>query len=120
MKKILVIDDDEGILEAMRLTLVTAGYSVETLITDGKDIIKKVKNVSPDLVILDYLLSGQEGKNICKQLKSERSTGKIPILITSAHPNVEKLAVEAGADDFIEKPFDIDELLNKIKKNILL
>src|SRR6266498_5485492 len=109
MCKILVIDDDEGILEAFELVLTSVGYEVETSTQNGDYLNQKLKNV-PDLIILDVLLSGTNGKDVCKKLKSQEHTRHIPIIMVSAHPDARKTALESGADDFIPKPFDMNEL----------
>jgi len=70
----------------------------------------------PDLILLDVLLSGKDGREIVKQLKSQEETKSIPIIMFSAHPSAEKTAREAGADDFVAKPFHIDFLLAVVAK----
>src|SRR3982750_4402058 len=99
MKQILVIDDDEAILEAFKLALTDAGFGVETSLKDGKFIQKRMsqKNL-PDLIILDVLLSGYDGRDICKKLKADAKTKYIPTIMISAHPDAKKSAIEAGAD----------------------
>ncbi len=66
------------------------------------------------MILLDVLLSGKDGREIVKYLKSQDETRYIPVIMFSAHPSAEETARKAGADDFIAKPFDIDELLVKI------
>ena len=116
-RRVLVVDDDEGILEAFELMLTSAGYEVETSTKNGDYFEQKLKN-TPDLIILDVLLSGTNGKDICKKLKSQEHTKHIPIIMISAHPDAREIALEAGADDFIPKPFDMTDLLEKVKKYI--
>ena len=116
-KKILVMDDDAGILEAFRAILESADYNVITESDPGK-LLKQIKLTKPDLIILDVLLSGGDGRIICKNLKAEEETKNIPVIIVSAHPSVNKSIREAGADDFLEKPFEMDVLLNKVVKLI--
>lgn len=117
MKKILIIDDDEAILEALRFTMETSGYRVETE-THGEKVLKKVKDLSPDLILLDFLLPDKNGGEIVSLLKRQPSTKNLPVIIFSAHSKSKKAAKDNGADDFIDKPFDIDDLLLKIKKYI--
>ncbi len=116
-KKILVVDDDEGILEAFELMLTSAGYEVETSTKNGDYIGQKLKN-TPDLIILDVLLSGTDGRYICKKLKSQKHTKHIPVIMISAHPDAKETAFEAGADDFIPKPFEMNDLLEKVAQYI--
>ena len=116
-KKILVVDDEPDILEFLQIIFEEAGFLVAT--TEKGDYLEKLNNGSlPDLVLLDMLLSGKDGREIVKQLKSQARTKHIPVIMFSAHPSAEKTALEAGADDFVEKPFDIDTLLEKIMRLI--
>jgi DNA-binding response OmpR family regulator len=114
MKRILVVDDDLAILEALDITLRDAGYETETSTKNGEYVERSLRRQLPDLMILDILLSGHDGRDICKSLKSREETKHIPIILISAHPNAEKTALEAGADDFLAKPFNIDDLLDRI------
>ncbi len=116
MTKILVVDDDMGILEATKAILEIEKYEVVT--ATSSDQIKLKIGELPDLILLDMLLSGEDGKIIAKKIKSEEGTKKIPIIMLSAYPNVEKEIRMAGADDFIAKPFNMSELLEKIQKNL--
>ena len=114
-KKILVVDDEPDILEFLQIIFEEAGYVVAT--TEKGDYLEKLNNGPlPDLVLLDMLLSGKDGREIVKQLKSQEKTKHIPVIMLSAHPSAEKTALDAGADDFVEKPFDIDMLLEKIER----
>ncbi len=116
---IAVIDDTEDILEALDIVLTSEGFKVVTSTTDVyiSDIINGKKEL-PDLILLDVLLSGQDGRLLVRALKNEPDTAKIPIVMMSAHPNVEKSIRESGADDFLSKPFEIDDLIKVIKKNL--
>jgi len=111
--KILVIDDDPGILEALTLTLEVYGYSVETA-SSLKEVYEKIAKINPSLILLDVLLSGIDGRDICRKLKSNGKKA-IPIIMISAHPDVEKSVHDAGADAFISKPFEMNDLLAKIQ-----
>lgn len=115
--KILVVDDDQGILDAFTAILESADYKVVTH-SNPDDLNKVIKKVSPSLIILDVLLSGADGRQICKKLKASTITKKIPIIIVSAHPSAAKDLTASGADDFLEKPFDMEELLGKVEKYI--
>jgi CheY-like chemotaxis protein len=116
MKRILVIDDDLMILAALDMVLQDAGYETEVSPKNGEFIEQSLQRQHPDLIVLDILLSGHDGRTICKNLKSEDATKHIPIILMSAHPNAEKTAYEAGANYFLAKPFDIDALLDKIEE----
>lgn len=114
-KKIIVVDDDLGILEVIKIILEEEDYKVIT-IDDGKMILKKIEDEMPDVVLLDIWMSGQDGGEIAKHLKAKEKTKSIPIIMVSAKNDTEKVARESGADDFITKPFDMDVLLEKVKK----
>lgn len=116
-KKILVVDDEPDILEFLQIIFEEEGYIVVT--TDKGDYLEKLNNSAlPDLVLLDMLLSGKDGREIVKHLKSHEKTKHIPVIMFSAHPSAGQTALIAGADDFVEKPFDIDTLLNKVAQLI--
>lgn len=116
-KKILVIDDDEGILEGFEAILKENEYSVTTSV-DANDLFSLVKKASPDLILLDVLLSGVDGIDACRKLKQNKSTKQIPVIIVSAHPKVQKDIKLALADDFLAKPFEMNNLLKMVKKHL--
>ncbi len=113
-KKILVADDDPAIVDAIQLILEDADYVVET--TLNGDHLMSIKNDFPSLILLDIWMSGQDGRTICRQLKKQKKTKHIPIIMISANKDTSQIAKAAGADDFITKPFEIDDLLSKVKK----
>ena len=116
-KKILVVDDDPDILDALRFMLEDAGYEVTT--SEKGDYAENLHDTNgglPDVIILDVLLSGKDGRLICQKLKGQDETRHIPIIMISAHPNARQSVTAVGADDFVAKPFDMDELLVKIAK----
>lgn len=113
-KKILITDDDEGVQDIFKLIFERAGYHVE--IHGEASSILENNYSAPDLFLLDRQLSGQDGLKVCRFLKSQSHTKDIPVIIVSATPGIAKLAREAGADDFIEKPFQMKELLNVVAK----
>ena len=111
-KKILIADDDEGIVGAVTMILEVMGYEVEYTY-DGGTVIDAVKN-KPDLILLDIWMSGYDGRDICRQLKSDPEYQGIPVLMISASRDIKQSALDAGANDFMEKPFEMDSLLNKV------
>lgn len=115
-KKILIADDNLDILESMRVLLEMEGYDVMTT-SRGKNVEGMLKH-SPDLVFLDIWISGTDGREVCRDIKSKSATKDIPIIMISAGRNVAKSAIDSGADDFIAKPFEIDNVLNKVKKHL--
>lgn len=113
VKRILVADDDPGIQDIFKIILESAGYTVE-IISNGENILRD-NYIVPDLFLLDKRLSGIDGIDICLHLKSQATTAHIPVIMISANPGIGVLSQEAGADDFIEKPFDIKHLLEMVK-----
>jgi CheY-like chemotaxis protein len=116
-KKILVADDDPGLQDIFKIILERAGYEVE-IKENGNDILKKKFRV-PDLFLIDKLLSGMDGLAVCSFLKMYPQTKDIPVIMISASPDIGILSQRAGADDYIEKPFDIDHLLKVIERHIV-
>jgi DNA-binding response OmpR family regulator len=115
-KKILIADDDHAILDAISLLLKEVGYDVKTTM-DGKTI-HDFNDYQPDLLLLDIWMTGWDGRDICKELKSGEKTKNTPIIMISANKDTARIAKEAGADDFISKPFELNILLAKIARHI--
>ncbi len=116
-KRILVVDDDPDILDALQMLLEFAGYEVKT--TEKGEYAENLRDTNgglPHLIILDVLLSGKDGRLICQKLKSQLDTKHIPIIMVSAHPNAKHSVAAVGADGFLAKPFDVDELLEMVMK----
>lgn len=110
---ILVLDDDPDICAMIKMVLEYHGYDADE--ADGEEKAKEVLSAKKvDLIIMDMLLSGADGTDICRRLKQDKQTLSIPILMFSAHPNAQKICMEAGADDFIAKPFEMNELIDKV------
>lgn len=115
IKKILVVDDDEGIVDALSLMLEEYGYEVSATLR-GEETYQKVNRFNPDLIFLDILMSGADGRVICQKLKADAKTKKIPIVMISAHPSAKRHALRVGADGFLAKPFETDELISLAEK----
>jgi CheY-like chemotaxis protein len=116
-KKVLICEDDEGIIEIAGIVLEDMGYEVVTQM-DGHGIFSRIEEVKPDLLLLDLWLPGLTGDQITRQLKAQESTKHMPIVIMSANKDTEKIAKEAGADAFLAKPFDLTVLETTIAKHI--
>lgn len=117
-KTILVVDDDEGILDAFKTLLEDEDYHVLTS-PDGEILYNSIDmNTTPDLIILDVLLSGKDGREICKFIKKDGKLKGVPVIMTSAHPNIDESVIKSGANDYLPKPFNIDDLLNKVKEHL--
>lgn len=117
MSKILVIDDDLDILSVMEVLLSMKGFDVEVT-AKGENTFPKIDSFKPDLILLDVLISGHDGRIICKQLKANDETRHIPVIMFSAHPGAAATIAEYGADDFISKPFDVNNLINKVNRQL--
>lgn len=113
---IVVVDDDPAIRGVMKHFLENEDFRVKTS-ADG-DLVYSMKRNFPDLFLLDIALGEEDGCDICRFLKSKQGTQRIPVIILSADRNGVKLAKKAGADAFFAKPFDMDEVLLKIKTMI--
>ena len=113
LAKILVVDDDPDIGNMIRMILEYKGFTVVVL-KNGERAPEIMKNSNIDMVIMDMLLSGINGTDICAACKKDISISHIPLVMMSAHTDAEQICLKAGADDFILKPFEIDELLRKI------
>ena len=113
MKKILVLDDNLDILQLVENVLVYEKFRVISL-TEAPDFIETALRYMPDLFLIDYLLSGSTGADLCKQIKSHSKLKHIPVIIFSAylHDNVDLQTL--GCDSFIAKPFDLDVLIEKV------
>jgi len=114
MSKILVVDDDTDILSVMEILLKMKGFEVEVT-TRGENTFPKIESFKPDLILLDVLISGHDGRTICRELKARKETSHIPVIMFSAHPGAAASILQYGADDFIAKPFDVANLLQKVK-----
>ena len=113
-KKVFVTDDDPGVQDILKIIFENAGYDI-TIYSSGVDLMSN-DTIIPDIYILDKQLSGMDGLEICKKLKNDDRTKNIPIIIVSATPGLALLAKNAGADDFIEKPFKKIDLLDLVAK----
>lgn len=111
--RILIIEDDEAILKFLRRGLAYEGYQVDTA-SDGQTGLILARDTSPDLVILDLMLPGIDGLEVCRRL---RTGGPLPILILTAKDSVNDriIGLDLGADDYMVKPFNLDELLARIR-----
>lgn len=117
MKKIIVVDDDLGILDCLDIILSRAGYSV-AVYADAAPILNGDFGL-PDIFILDKQLQDADGLDVCRFLKTQESTSSIPVIMISANLHINPAAKKAGANDFLEKPFRMKELLTMVNKYIL-
>jgi two-component system OmpR family response regulator len=113
MTKILVVDDEQNIAETLKYNLLREGYDV-TICGDGRQALEAAKREKPDLVILDLMLPGMNGLDVCRTL---RQSSTVPILmLTAKEEEVDKiLGLELGADDYMTKPFNLRELIARVR-----
>jgi two-component system alkaline phosphatase synthesis response regulator PhoP len=117
-EKILVVDDEKGIVSTLKMSLESDNYKVvETYTGDGA--IRKVRSEAPDLILLDIMLPDMTGYEICNKLRKDPLTRSIPIIMLTGMGETGRIAgLELGADDYVTKPFDLNELKAKIR-NVL-
>ena len=116
-RKILVVEDNPDQLDLIRLVLEKAGFAIGTA-ANGSDALVKTRSISPDLIILDLMLPGLNGFDICETLRKNPATASVPIImLTGLCSQFGRLAgLESGASDFLTKPFKVEELVSKVDK----
>ena len=114
--KILLVDDEASIRELVRFNLEKAGYRVQEA-ADGQEAVNAIRQAKPDLVLLDLMLPGLDGLDVCRLVKGNRETSSIPIImLTAKTEEIDKvIGLELGADDYMTKPFSPRELTARIK-----
>ena len=117
MKRILVVDDDQDILEVIKYILEDSGYKVDTL-SDGNKLIDKINENTPDLLLLDIMLGNMDGRELCKTIKLSEATHNIPVIMVSASHEITTFNTTDGPNGFIAKPFDIDHLLSTVQNQL--
>ncbi len=115
MLSVLLIDDDTDLLEMVEMVLTNSSMRVETS-TSGASLMSSVSELNPDIIVMDIYLGDSDGRNLCQRLKSSKEYSHIPVILYSAGVITPESILEAGADEFIPKPFRIDELIKKIKE----
>ena len=115
-KKILLVDDEEDILNLVKYNLEREGYRVETVMT-GEQAVRNARESMPDLILLDLMLPGMDGLDVCRILKNDKGTGLIPIVMLTAKGEDSDIVtgLELGADDYITKPFSPRILVARVK-----
>lgn len=118
-KKILIVDDEPDILRATKVRLISFGYDVITA-GNGEELFESIDKELPDLILLDLRLPGMSGDEICRKLKAYEKSKNIPVVIFTASNDLNTSAIvkQSGADGYLIKPFDPEELLATIKKFI--
>jgi DNA-binding response OmpR family regulator len=116
-ERILLIDDDADILEMLEVALTDAGFLVQAFDNTG-DVFQTIAMHQPDLILIDYLLHGINGGEICVQVKRSKKTSHIPVFLMTAYPRVLLSLGTYNCDEFIEKPFDLDHLIKRIRHHL--
>jgi len=116
-KKILLVDDDEDILDSVSAVLEMEGYRVAKT-TRHAEVFEMIKVFVPNLVVLDILLSGADGRMICRSMKDNETTRHIPVIMMSALQDLAKDSSACGAEGHLYKPFDLEQLISTIDKVI--
>ncbi len=112
--RILVLDDDPGILQALDLSLTYCGFQVRPILS-GDNVFRMIDDFEPNLIIIDYILRGKNGSEICKELKNDPRKKDIPVIMLSAHPEAATRDSEFCCDAFMSKPFDLNVLVSEIR-----
>ncbi len=117
MKNILIVDDEQDIVESLKFVLEAAGFNCYTAF-DGEEGLRLAKEIIPDLMILDVMMPKINGYKISRLLKYDSKYKEIPILMITARSQEEDKLIgeETGADEYITKPFDLDEVLKQVEK----
>ena len=118
-KKVLIVDDEVDLVETLKFKLEASGFDTLTAY-DGLEALSKAKNDHPDLILLDIMLPKLNGYQICRELKSDDKYKHIPIvMLTAKAQESDKFwGLETGADEYVTKPFDSNQLIDIIKKHL--
>ncbi|WP_029284699.1 response regulator transcription factor [Pedobacter sp. R20-19] len=114
MRKIILLEDDQGIREVMELILMLENYEVQSF-ASVDEFRKRDQKVLPDLFIFDVRLPDGSGIDVCNEIRKDVINDDIPVVIMSAHASIKDLKGKCAANDFIAKPFELDWLLERIK-----
>jgi CheY-like chemotaxis protein len=114
-KRLLILDDDKDILDVMCEIFSGEGYEVKT-IENADNILNDIKYYHPDIILIDYILKGINGGEICHQIKTNITTCTIPVIIVTAYSRVINSLGDYGCNSFVSKPFEITELVQQVNE----
>jgi DNA-binding response OmpR family regulator len=112
-KRLLIIENHTDTLEILKILFTAEGFEVDA-VEHTADIFYNITAFTPDILVIDHILNGTAGGELCRQMKSNPATKGIPVILISAYPNVERSVQHYACDIFIPKPFDIDDLVQKV------
>jgi len=114
---VLVVDDEEDLVIALKARFQSAGYEVEVA-RDGLEALRKARTLDPDVIILDVMLPKMDGFKVCRMLKFDNRYSRIPVLMLSARGQEvdQEMGKKVGADDYMVKPFDSAKLMSRVKE----
>ena len=117
LAKVLVVDDEKGVRDLLHRFLKATGYQA-ILASNGEEAIELAKSESPNAILLDVKMPGIDGVETCRRLRAEEQTRYIPVIMVTAFGTTETEATDAGADDLVNKPFELKDLAIRIKSVI--
>ncbi len=115
MIKVLIIDDDPDVRTVMNVLMKKNGFAVDTA-ANREEALDKLEQFDPSVVLLDVLLSGTDGRDLCQQIKADEKLQHIPVIMISAHPGAAENITSYGADDFLTKPVNTQLLISKVNE----
>ena len=116
-KKVVIVEDEDNVRETIELLLTNAGFTVKSFAT-GNEILRTIQEFNPDVILLDVMLGDIDGRDICREIKTNSITSHIPVIMLSGVPDVYNAILDVGANDVISKPFDETTLLNRIDRQL--
>ena len=117
-KKIMIVDDNPDILEILSLIMDMEGFQVLG-ISNGQLFSERILSFCPDLILLDIMLGEVDGRDLCNISKGAKKTGHIPVIMISATHGMKDINLLCKPDDFISKPFDVDDLVFRVKRQFV-
>ncbi len=115
-KSVWVVDDQQDILDVVQIVLESEGFAVKTFLNSS--FLQLAEHELPDIILLDILLSGEDGRDLCRTLKNRQATRRVPVVLLSAHFDASKALEGCGADGFLAKPFHLDELISIVREHL--
>lgn len=115
MNKVLIVDDDPAVTKLLAALLAEEGFDPVTA-TSGQAALDMLRTDTPDVVLLDLMMPLVSGSMVCSQLKTDSATKHIPVIVISGDGRAERKVRDIGADDFVLKPFDLDDVIKRVRR----